>query len=116
MVKKPFIFLLLILILLNQVYVDATLDYAPRNIDTECSPKNILVGSYVGGRSHLKPILDVAAILIERGHNVSNKNFTYYTFFLIIHKFIFISSFCSWYVGNTVDIRILCAIIRISNC
>ncbi|PKC56920.1 hypothetical protein RhiirA1_428832, partial [Rhizophagus irregularis] len=34
------------------------------------SPKNILVGSYVGGRSHLKPMLDVATILIERGHNV----------------------------------------------
>ncbi|PKK59327.1 UDP-Glycosyltransferase/glycogen phosphorylase [Rhizophagus irregularis] len=78
MVKKPFIFLLLILILLNQIYVDATLDYALRNIDTECSPKNILVGSYVGGRSHLKPILDVAAILIERGHNVTLLTSGYY--------------------------------------
>lgn len=75
---------------MNQIYVDATLDYAPRNIDIKCSPKNILVGSYVGGRSHLKPILDVAAILIERGHNVCNKNFAYYTFFFVIYKLIFI--------------------------
>ncbi|GBC09744.1 hypothetical protein RclHR1_09090002 [Rhizophagus clarus] len=40
------------------------------NIDIERSPKNILIGSYVGGRSHLKPMLDVTTILAERGHNV----------------------------------------------
>ncbi|CAG8718487.1 11053_t:CDS:2, partial [Rhizophagus irregularis] len=72
MISKNLIFLLPILVLLlNQVYVNAVAqDYVPRNIDIERSPKNILVGSYVGGRSHLKPMLDVATILIERGHNV----------------------------------------------
>ncbi|POG77038.1 glycosyltransferase family 1 protein, partial [Rhizophagus irregularis DAOM 181602=DAOM 197198] len=73
MISKNLIFLLPILVLLlNQVYVNAVAqDYVPRNIDIERSPKNILVGSYVGGRSHLKPMLDVATILIERGHNVN---------------------------------------------
>jgi hypothetical protein len=71
MINKNLIFLLSILFLLNQVHVNAvTHGYVPRNIDLERSPKNILVGSYIGGRSHLKPILDVAIILIERGHNV----------------------------------------------
>ncbi|CAB4431838.1 unnamed protein product [Rhizophagus irregularis] len=72
MISKNLIFLLPILVLLlNQVHVNAVAqDYVPRNIDIERSPKNILVGSYVGGRSHLKPMLDVATILIERGHNV----------------------------------------------
>ncbi|PKK76060.1 UDP-Glycosyltransferase/glycogen phosphorylase [Rhizophagus irregularis] len=72
MISKNLIFLLPILVLLlNQVYVNAVAqDYVPRNIDIERLPKNILVGSYVGGRSHLKPMLDVATILIERGHNV----------------------------------------------
>ncbi|RGB39519.1 Glycosyltransferase Family 1 protein [Rhizophagus diaphanus] len=35
--------------------------------------------SYTGGRSHLKPMLDIAAVLIERGHNVimlSSGNYT----------------------------------------
>ena len=72
MIRRNLIFLLSILLLLNQVYVNAiTHDYAPRNIDIERSSKNILVGSFVGGRSHIKPMLDLAAILIERGHNVS---------------------------------------------
>ncbi|CAB5322183.1 unnamed protein product [Rhizophagus irregularis] len=71
MINKNLIFLLPILVLLlNQVHVNAV-DYVPRNIDIENSSKNILVGSYIGGRSHLKPMLDVATILIERGHNVT---------------------------------------------
>ncbi|POG80956.1 glycosyltransferase family 1 protein [Rhizophagus irregularis DAOM 181602=DAOM 197198] len=72
MINKNLIFLLSILVLLlNQVHVNAVAqEYVPRNIDVERSPKNILVGSYVGGRSHLKPMLDVTTILIERGHNV----------------------------------------------
>ncbi|PKC00023.1 hypothetical protein RhiirA5_365961, partial [Rhizophagus irregularis] len=73
MINKNLIFLLLIpVLLLNQVHVNAVAqDYFLRNIDIERSPKNILIGSYIGGRSHLKPMLDVAIILIERGHNVS---------------------------------------------
>jgi hypothetical protein len=73
-IKKKFIILLSlsILILLNQVYSKSvTHDYVPRNNDIERSPKNILIGSYFGGRSHLKPMLDIAAILIERGYNVN---------------------------------------------
>ncbi|GBC09746.1 hypothetical protein RclHR1_09090004 [Rhizophagus clarus] len=71
MINKSLGFLLSILFLslLNQVHVSAH-NYVPRNIDIERSPKNILIGSYVGGRSHLKPMLDIAAILTERGHNI----------------------------------------------
>ncbi|GBB83427.1 hypothetical protein RclHR1_10150004 [Rhizophagus clarus] len=72
MFNKNFIFLLSILfLLLIQVHVNAvTHNYVPRNIDIERSPKNILVGSLFGGRSHVKPMLDVTTILAERGHNV----------------------------------------------
>lgn len=70
MIKKNFIVLLSILILfLNQIY--ATYDYVPRSADIDRSPKNILVGSFIGGRSHLKPMLDITTILSERGYNVS---------------------------------------------
>ncbi|GES94968.1 glycosyltransferase family 1 protein [Rhizophagus clarus] len=58
-------------LLLNQVHVNAvTHNYIPRNVDIDRLPKNILIGSYIGGRSHVKPMLDVAAILMERGHNI----------------------------------------------
>jgi hypothetical protein len=77
MVKRKLTLLLLILSLLNLVfYVNVntatTQNYIPRKVDFDRSgvPKNILVGSYAGGRSHVKPMLDVAAILIERGYNV----------------------------------------------
>ena len=87
MIKKNLIFLFSTLfLLLNQVHVNAVAkDYVPRNIDIERSSKNILVGSSTGGRSHLKPMLDVAAVLIERGHNVSIK--IYKTYKYIIFKF-----------------------------
>jgi hypothetical protein len=75
--KRNFIFLLSLL-LINLIFrvnvITATRGFVPTNFDTNYSPKNILVGSYTGGRSHLKPMLDVAAILVERGHNVSIKN------------------------------------------
>ncbi|RIA90049.1 Glycosyltransferase Family 1 protein [Glomus cerebriforme] len=71
MIKNHFTLLLSILLLL---YVNtatiASQDYIRRNADLDLSPKNILIGSYIGGRSHVKPMLDIAAILIERGHNV----------------------------------------------
>ena len=77
--KRNFTFILSLLFLLNLVFcVDvntATRDYIPTNVVIERLPKNILIGSYVGGRSHLKPMLDIGAILIERGHSVSAKNF-----------------------------------------
>ncbi|CAB4384016.1 unnamed protein product [Rhizophagus irregularis] len=72
MINKNLIFLLVItdthpIIKLNQVHVNAVMQgYVPRNIDIEGSPKNILVSSFLGGRSHFKPILDVATVLIER--------------------------------------------------
>jgi hypothetical protein len=76
MIKRNPILLLLILLLNLIFYVNVntatTQSYIPRKIDFDRSgiPKNILLGSYVGGRSHVKPMLDVAAILIERGYNV----------------------------------------------
>ncbi|EXX63029.1 uncharacterized protein OCT59_003750 [Rhizophagus irregularis] len=80
--KKNFIFLLS-LFLLNLIFrvniIIATRNHIPTNFDINLSPKNILVGSYTGGRSHLKPMLDIAAILIERGHNaimLSSGNYT----------------------------------------
>ncbi|CAG8777668.1 2050_t:CDS:2, partial [Funneliformis caledonium] len=45
-------------------------NYVPINIEMDRMPKNIMIGSFVGGRSHVKPMLDICAILIERGHNV----------------------------------------------
>ncbi|CAB4423299.1 unnamed protein product [Rhizophagus irregularis] len=80
MINKNLIFLLVItdthpIIKLNQVHVNAvTQGYVPRNIDIERSPKNILVSSFLGERSHLKPILDVATVLIERPQHLTPKN------------------------------------------
>ena len=76
--KENFVCSLSIILLLNLVlFVDvntATQGYVPIDVDIDRSglPKNILIGSYAGGRSHLKPMLDVAAILIERGYNVKD--------------------------------------------
>ena len=76
MIKRNLVFLLSILLLLNLILcvdlITAAQNYVPRNIDIDRSdiPKNILIGSFVGGRSHLKPMLDVTAILVERGYNV----------------------------------------------
>jgi hypothetical protein len=64
MIKRKFIFLLSVLLLLNLIFcADATKDFS-------ATPKNILVGSFIGGNSHLKPMLDVTAVLSERGYNV----------------------------------------------
>ncbi|GBB83424.1 hypothetical protein RclHR1_10150001 [Rhizophagus clarus] len=78
MIKRKPILVLLILYLLNLVFcvnvnTATTQNYIPRKVDFDRSgvPKNILLGSYVGGRSHVKPMLDIAAILIERGYNVT---------------------------------------------
>ena len=70
--SKSFTFLLSVLFLIFCVRVNtATQDYIPRNIDNLLiQPKNILLASYVGGRSHVKPMLDITAILAERGYNV----------------------------------------------
>ena len=74
--RKNFTFFLLIIFLLSLVVFinvnTATQDYVPRNVDIDRSgiPKNILLGTYIGGRSHLKPMLDIGAILVERGYNV----------------------------------------------
>jgi len=96
--KRNFTFVLSLIFLLNLVFrVDvntATQDYIPINVDIEHLPKNILVGSFLGGRSHLKPLLDIAAILIERGHSVSIKNFlhVFYIFSqLVFYLTIFIN-------------------------
>ncbi|KAF0451494.1 UDP-Glycosyltransferase/glycogen phosphorylase [Gigaspora margarita] len=56
-------------------------NFAPRptDFDREDIPKNILIGSYIGGMSHLRPALEISKILSERGYNValvSPGNFT----------------------------------------
>ncbi|CAB5321891.1 unnamed protein product [Rhizophagus irregularis] len=77
MIKRNPILLLLMLSLNLVFHVNVntatTQSYIPRKVDFDRSgiPKNILLGSYIGGRSHVKPMLDVAAILIERGYNVT---------------------------------------------
>ncbi|CAG8697233.1 7581_t:CDS:2, partial [Scutellospora calospora] len=45
--------------------------YIQREIDIDRSntPKNILVGSVVGGGSHLNPMLEICKILVDRGYN-----------------------------------------------
>ena len=76
MIKRTNSTLLLSIFILSLIFcVDintATQGYVPRNADIDRSniPKNILVGSFMGGRSHLKPMFDIAAVLIERGSNV----------------------------------------------
>src|SRR5581483_4122678 len=78
MIKNNFVFSLSIILLLNVLlFVNVNTSaqhYDPINADIDRSglPKNILIGSYAGGRSHLKPMLDIAAILIERGYNVKD--------------------------------------------
>ena len=85
-----------VLFLLNLSFsVDAnieTRDYVPRNVNIDRSnvPKNILFGSFFGGRSHNKPMLDIGAILIERGHNVSIFFFNKKNFFFLVVFFSFI--------------------------
>jgi hypothetical protein len=74
MIKRKSLFLLLVPFLLALcVNVNtAAQNYISRGVDIDRSniPKNILIGSFPGGRSHIKPMLDIAAILIERGYNV----------------------------------------------
>ncbi|CAG8634016.1 20282_t:CDS:2 [Gigaspora margarita] len=41
------------------------------NLDSSDKPKNIFVGSVVGGISHLNPMLEISKILKDRGHNVT---------------------------------------------
>ncbi|KAF0541361.1 UDP-Glycosyltransferase/glycogen phosphorylase [Gigaspora margarita] len=41
------------------------------DIDKSDTPKNILVGSILGGVSHLNPILEICKILVDRGYNVT---------------------------------------------
>ncbi|CAG8584402.1 22156_t:CDS:2 [Cetraspora pellucida] len=52
----------------------------PMDFDRTDIPKNILIGSYIGGMSHLRPALEITKILTERGYNValvSPGNFTH---------------------------------------
>ncbi|GBC04756.1 hypothetical protein RclHR1_05850005 [Rhizophagus clarus] len=77
MIRRNSLLLILLsfqLILVLYVNVNsATQNYIPRGVDIDRSniPKNILLGSFPGGRSHVKPMLDIAAILAERGYNIT---------------------------------------------
>ncbi|CAG8484933.1 9243_t:CDS:2 [Acaulospora colombiana] len=43
----------------------------PMDFDRTDIPRNILVGSYIGGIGHLRPALEIGKILIRRGYNVA---------------------------------------------
>ncbi|GBC52667.2 uncharacterized protein OCT59_028712 [Rhizophagus irregularis] len=76
MIKRKSILLLLVPFLLNLVFcvnfITAVQNDISKRVDIDRSniPKNILFGSFMGGRSHVKPMLDIATILAERGYNV----------------------------------------------
>ncbi|CAB4418178.1 unnamed protein product [Rhizophagus irregularis] len=76
MIKRKSILLLLVPFLLNLVFcvnfITAAQNDISKGVDIDRSniPKNILFGSFMGGRSHVKPMLDIATILAERGYNV----------------------------------------------
>ena len=54
-------------------------------------PKNIMVGTFVNDKNHLKPMLDICAILIERGYNVSFfKQIRFFLFGMPKNRFFFI--------------------------
>ncbi|PKY47284.1 UDP-Glycosyltransferase/glycogen phosphorylase [Rhizophagus irregularis] len=64
MKKRNFIFLLSIFLLILVFYVDVSTSTQNH------TSKNILIGSFVGGRSHVNPMLDIAVLLYERGYNI----------------------------------------------
>ncbi|EXX62896.1 hypothetical protein RirG_157490 [Rhizophagus irregularis DAOM 197198w] len=73
MIKRKSLLLLLVPFLLLCVNANtATQNYISRGVDIDRSniPKNIMFASFPGGRSHVKPMLDIATILVERGYNV----------------------------------------------
>ncbi|GBB87969.1 hypothetical protein RclHR1_14480002 [Rhizophagus clarus] len=76
MIKRKPLSILFIPILLNiLLYINVNIadqNFISRGVDIDRSniPKNILFGSFSGGRSHVKPMMDIAEILIERGYNV----------------------------------------------
>ncbi|CAG8446139.1 2558_t:CDS:2 [Scutellospora calospora] len=49
----------------NNGFIQRELD-----LDRSDTPKNILVGSVIGGGSHLNPMLEVCKILVDRGYKV----------------------------------------------
>ncbi|CAG8804365.1 29339_t:CDS:2, partial [Gigaspora margarita] len=48
-------------------------EFIQRELDMDKSdtPKNILVGSIIGGGRHLSPMLEICKILVDRGYNVT---------------------------------------------
>ncbi|RIB02214.1 Glycosyltransferase Family 1 protein [Gigaspora rosea] len=50
----------------NNGFIQRELDF-----DSSDKPKNIFVGSVIGGVSHLNPVLEISKILKGRGHNVT---------------------------------------------
>ncbi|GES72668.1 glycosyltransferase family 1 protein [Rhizophagus clarus] len=76
MIKRKSLLSLLVSLLLNLVLCvnvnTATQNFISRGVDIDRSniPKNILFGSFSGGRGHVKPMLGIAEILIERGYNI----------------------------------------------
>ncbi|RIB17404.1 Glycosyltransferase Family 1 protein [Gigaspora rosea] len=50
----------------NNEFIQRELD-----LDKSDTPKNILIGSVLGGRSHLNPMLEIGKILMDRGYKVT---------------------------------------------
>ena len=67
MLKKTYVIILLLITIIscNNVHCKIV------EIDlTDDIPKNIMVGSFFNDKIHIKPMLDMCTILIERGYNV----------------------------------------------
>ncbi|CAH1763736.1 14266_t:CDS:2 [Entrophospora sp. SA101] len=83
----PLMHLLLIYLIVNSLLINANeLNYLSKPLEVERDNprvKNIIVGSFIGGLSHLAPLLEISKILVERGYNVTlispeNNHYTKY--------------------------------------
>ncbi|CAG8460061.1 8827_t:CDS:2 [Acaulospora morrowiae] len=54
-------------------FTAVTFDRRPLEIDRTDVPKQIIIGSSLGGSSHVRPMLEIGKILTERGYNVSGQ-------------------------------------------
>ncbi|KAF0559061.1 UDP-Glycosyltransferase/glycogen phosphorylase [Gigaspora margarita] len=78
MYSKFWYFAIFIILFINTNLVIETngakkIEFIQRELDIDKSdtPKNILVGSIIGGVSHLNPMLEICKILVDRGYNVT---------------------------------------------
>ena len=70
MFKKTYINLLLLTTFLLISFNNVRCKIVEINL-TDDIPKNIMVGTFFNDKNHIKPMLDICTILVERGYNVS---------------------------------------------